>query len=49
MSFHTHLEYSILIWNIRNACHQAYSYRISEMSMNTLNVKKGKNVKNKKK
>ena len=46
---HTHLEYSILIWNIPNAYGQAYLYRISEMSMNTTNVKKWKNLKNKKK
>ncbi len=43
-----HHSLFIIIWNTPNAYHQAYSYRIYEMSMNTLNVKKGKKLKNKK-
>ncbi len=41
----THSEYSILISFIPNAYGQAYLYGISEMSMNTWNVKKRKNWK----
>ncbi len=40
---------NILIWNIPNAYGQAYSFRISEMSMSTPNMKKGNKLKNKKK
>ncbi len=48
LTFHTHLEYSILILYIPNVYGQAYLHGISEMSMNTSNMKKGKNLKNKK-